>query len=68
MKANGKTDNNFIIVKSRSQQFVSCPNCWTDQRADRDFCYRCGAAFIYQDELKDELEEEQAGRAITRSA
>jgi predicted amidophosphoribosyltransferase len=62
------TDNNFIMVNSREQGFVTCPHCWTDQRADRDFCYRCGAVFIYKDELKDEAEEEQAGRALTRSA
>lgn len=53
MNGNEKTNSNFIMVKSRSQNFVTCPNCWTDQRTDRDFCYRCGSVFIYQDELKE---------------
>lgn len=39
-----------VIVKSRAQKYVTCPHCWTDQRTERDFCYRCGAAFVYLDE------------------
>jgi predicted amidophosphoribosyltransferase len=62
------TDNNFVMVDSRDEGFVACPHCWTDQRTDRDFCYRCGTAFIYKDESKVEGKEEQAGRALTRSA
>lgn len=68
MKEKEKTNSNFIMVKTRSQNFVTCPNCWTDQRTERDFCYWCGSAFIYQDELKEEVEKEQAGPAMTRSA
>ena len=44
--ANKKT----VVVPSRSQKFVTCPRCWTDQRTDRDFCYQCGAEFLYRDE------------------
>lgn len=68
MENKNTAGNNFVTVYSREQGFVTCPHCWTDQRTDRDFCYRCGAVFIYKDELKDEAEEKQAGRALTRSA
>jgi hypothetical protein len=45
-------DNKQVMVESRGQKFVTCPHCWTDQRTDRDFCYRCGSAFIYLDEAR----------------
>lgn len=63
-----KTYRNYIMAGSREQKVITCPHCWTDQRTDRDFCYRCGAVFLYQDELDDEAEKEQAGRAAVRSA
>lgn len=44
------TNNNPVIVNTRQQKTVTCPYCWTEQRTERDFCYRCGAAFIYLDE------------------
>jgi len=39
-----------VFIASRSQKLVTCPHCWTDQRTERDFCYRCGAEFVYLDE------------------
>jgi predicted amidophosphoribosyltransferase len=49
---NDKTEpkRNYVIVESREQKFVTCPHCWTDQRTERNFCYCCGARFIYHDE------------------
>ena len=41
-----------VIVPSREVKILTCPYCWTDQRTERDFCYRCGAGFIYLDEVK----------------
>lgn len=38
---------NYVLIESREQKFVTCPHCWTDQRTDRDFCYRCGAVFKF---------------------
>lgn len=40
-------NKNNVIVESRSMKVITCPHCWTDQRTERDFCYRCGAEFIY---------------------
>ena len=45
--------NNQVIVESRRSKVVTCPHCWTDQRTERDFCYRCGAEFIYLDETAE---------------
>lgn len=44
------SNRNHIMIESRKQKLVTCPYCWTDQRTERDFCYRCGAEFIYRDE------------------
>lgn len=63
-----KTYNNYVMVESREQKFITCPHCWTDQRTDRDFCYGCGAEFIFLDEQDVKAEEEQAGRTAVRSA
>lgn len=40
----------FATAPSRNQRFITCPHCWTEQRTERDFCYRCGTRFIYLDE------------------
>lgn len=40
-----------VILKSRKPILITCPHCWTDQRTQRNFCYQCGAKFIYLDEL-----------------
>lgn len=47
-----KWNRSCILINSRSQKSLTCPHCWTDQRTERDFCYRCGAVFVYLDELK----------------
>ena len=49
---NNKTepDKNHVMIESRGQKLVTCPYCWTDQRTGRDFCYCCGAVFLYRDE------------------
>lgn len=43
-------DHRYVMIESRGQKFITCPHCWTDQRTDRDFCYRCGASFFYLNE------------------
>lgn len=45
-----KTDGKQVMVESRKLGFLTCPHCWTDQRTERNFCYFCGAGFIYRDE------------------
>lgn len=45
-RANPKT----VYFESRRQRFATCPYCWTDQRTERDLCYRCSAEFVYLDE------------------
>ena len=41
----------YVRLPSRPAISVTCPNCWTAQRADRFVCYRCGAVFVYEDEM-----------------
>lgn len=50
MKTNDLLNKNQVFIPSRRQRLIACPYCWTDQRTDRDFCYRCGAEFTYLDE------------------
>lgn len=45
-----KQPEKCAIFKTRQQPVITCPCCWTDQRAERNFCYQCGAKFIYLDE------------------
>ncbi|MBR0596815.1 hypothetical protein [Sinanaerobacter chloroacetimidivorans] len=45
-----KDSNHDAFCFSRKCRTVTCPHCWTDQRADRNFCYRCGIKFMYADE------------------
>lgn len=52
MNEKNKKDGDCVLIDSRSQKSVTCPYCWTDQRTERDCCYRCGAVFLYLDELK----------------
>lgn len=54
---NEKTEpkRNHVMVESREQKLVTCPHCWTDQRTERNFCYFCGAEFIYRDEQKKRI-------------
>lgn len=47
---NMKKTNPIVFVESRRLKTVTCPHCWTEQRTERDFCYRCGAVFAYLDE------------------
>ncbi|MDF2656465.1 MAG: hypothetical protein K0R19_2939 [Bacillota bacterium] len=42
--------NQNVRFASRKQKVVTCPYCWTDQRSSRNFCYCCGAAFVFLDE------------------
>jgi len=51
MNKEKKSNKKAVHFESRSQKLVTCPYCWTDQRAERDHCYRCGAEFLYLDEL-----------------
>jgi predicted amidophosphoribosyltransferase len=51
MKSIGRPDH-IVFVESRRLKTVTCPHCWTEQRTDRDFCYRCGAAFVYLDKAE----------------
>lgn len=52
MDGKKKADMKCVMVESRRQKFIACPHCWTEQRTERDFCYRCGAEFVYLDEAK----------------
>ena len=38
------------VFDSREARVVVCPHCWTEQRTERDFCYHCGARFVYTNE------------------
>ena len=40
------------VFDSREEKSVVCPHCWTEQRTDREFCYHCGARFVYLDEAQ----------------
>ena len=44
------TPRREVLLPSRRVKTFTCPHCWTAQRTERDFCYRCGAAFRYLDE------------------
>jgi predicted amidophosphoribosyltransferase len=48
-------DKKHVMVESRKQRFVTCPHCWTEQRTERNFCYFCGAEFVYLDEQKKRI-------------
>lgn len=39
-----------VTFATRPAILVSCPRCWTDQHADRNRCWRCGAVFVFLDE------------------
>lgn len=52
MNKDNKSNQKTVHFESRKQRSVTCPYCWTDQRTERDFCYLCGAEFVYLDELK----------------
>ena len=36
-----------VIVAPENQTTVWCPHCWTQQRAERAVCYRCGAQIMH---------------------
>lgn len=36
-----------VAFPARPVVSVVCPHCWTAQRSERDFCYHCGARFVY---------------------
>lgn len=40
-----------VIFETRPANGIFCPHCWTKQRSNRKFCYRCSAKFIYLDEI-----------------
>lgn len=42
--------NGDVAFATRPRIALTCPHCWTEQRAERSRCYRCGAGFIYWDE------------------
>lgn len=35
-----------MIVVPENKTMAWCPHCWTQQRAERDVCYRCGAQIM----------------------
>lgn len=41
-----------VVFKSRTKSKICCPNCWTLQHSDRNFCYgyRCNTKFVFEDE------------------
>jgi hypothetical protein len=39
-----------VVFATRPRISVTCPRCWTEQRSERNLCYRCDAPFIYLDE------------------
>lgn len=41
---------------------LTCPHCWTEQRAERNRCYRCGAEFCFDDEAELPNREEERNR------
>lgn len=43
-----------VVFGTRPKDGICCPNCWTVQPSDRNFCrgYKCGAKFIFRDEQK----------------
>lgn len=55
-----ESDRKHVMVESRKQKFVTCPHCWTEQRTERNFCYFCGAEFIYRDEQDKKVKMTQA--------
>lgn len=40
------------VFASRDVKVVTCPHCWTEQHTERNFCYHCGARFVFRDEVK----------------
>lgn len=50
MNTDKKTNNQAVHFESRMQNLITCPYCWTDQRTERNFCFGCGAEFLYLDE------------------
>lgn len=41
-----------VHFSQRPSVVVTCPLCCTEQRAERDRCYRCGAVFVFISETK----------------
>ena len=37
-----------VVLRAPGEAALLCPRCWTAQRADRAFCWHCGADFIWQ--------------------
>lgn len=46
------------VFALRPKNTVSCPHCWTEQRALRNNCYHCGARFIYTGETVPDCKAE----------
>lgn len=36
-----------VIPVTETQSMVWCPHCWTQQRAERQVCYQCGAQMVH---------------------
>ncbi len=39
-----------LLFEERPAVALTCENCWTEQRSDRDLCYRCGTPFVFKNE------------------
>lgn len=56
-----KPFGNAVVIEGKRSASVAmpkpgegsllCPRCWTAQRADRAFCWHCGAEFVWYEEL-----------------
>lgn len=53
-----------LVLEKRPENGICCPNCWTTQSSNRNFCrgYKCNTNFIFQDELA----KAKNGNDITR--
>lgn len=46
-----------VAFATRPAVLVSCPCCWTDQRANRNRCWRCEAQFVFLDEQEENRQD-----------
>lgn len=53
-----------VEFAARPAAALTCPHCWTDQQADRDRCWRCGAHFIFLSEAGRRAPREAQAQAI----
>lgn len=56
LAAESFSQNPDVVFDTRPKHGICCPHCWTMQPSTRDHCsgYRCGANFIFLDEVDRE--------------